>query len=149
MLPNMEQYGQPGMELMGITIHNTGNDMSAKRNFRLMSKRLSDKGCHYLIDENEIIQCLPLDYRAYHTGKGDDWGNNHTIAIEICRSTSDLETYMAAQERAVDFIKELMMECELSTEDIYFHNDFNHQTYCPHRILQLYGNKNNFIKGVF
>lgn len=128
--------------MKGITIHNTGNGLSARQLYNLIPHYL----CHFLVDESEIIQTLPLDQCAEHTGKGYDFGNMHTIAIEICRSTTDM--YEDAQRTAIKLIKSLMKENGFTAKDIYFHNDFNPNTYCPHRILQMYGNKQNFIKEV-
>lgn len=149
MLRNMEQYGHEGLDVRGITIHNTGLEDSAKRIFQTMENIASDRGCHFLIDERDVVQCLPLDWCAYHTGKGEDWGCNHTIAVEICRSRCSDELYLSAQRNAVQKIKELMDEFGLTTQDLYFHSDFNPKKRCPHRILELYGDKTTFIKGVF
>lgn len=148
MIKNMDQFGYPGLEVKGITIHNTGRRESARELFNELKNSQVNQGCHFLIDETETIQMLPLDWCAYHTGKGKDWGNNHTIAIEICRSQNTSDLYFASQVRAIRKIKKLMNEYNLTTSDIYFHNDFSPRTYCPHKILETYGNKKNFIKGV-
>lgn len=137
------------MIVRGITIHNTGNGKSARELFDDLYEHNGLRLCHFLVDEQDIIQTIPLSECAEHTGKGYDMGNLHTIAIEICRSTSDENLYMKAQEKAIDLIKALMWDYELTTNNLYFHNDFNKQTYCPHRILQIYGSKMNFIKEVF
>ena len=148
MISKKEQYGYKGLEVKGITIHNTNSPLSAREIFDILENSDNNGGCHFLIDEKETIQVLPLDWCAYHTGKGKDWGNNYTIAIEICRSQSSLETYMKAQERAVRKIKNLMKSYNLISQNIYFHNDFAPRTYCPHKILDIYQTKNNFIKEV-
>lgn len=148
MIENMAQFGEKGIEIKGITIHNTGNDLSAKENYEWMAKTSTSQGTHYLVDESETIQCMPLDWHVWHTGKGRDFGSMNTLAIEICRSQSNLETYLKAQKRAFSLISQLMVWFNLSLNDLYFHNDFNNRTYCPHRILDLYGSKKNFIKEV-
>lgn len=137
------------MIVKGITIHNTGNDKSASDLYESLKGSGRLNLCHFLIDEAEIIQTFPLDKEASHTGKGYDFGNRFTIAIEICRSQSAWELYEQAQNNAVKLIKKLMEEYSLTIDDIYFHHDFNITTYCPHRILSEYGNKENFIKEVF
>ena len=135
MLKNKEQFGHAGLEVLGITVHNTGNKYSARENYDWMTGTIYSTGCHYFVDENEVIEALPLDWCCYHTGKGDDWACQHTIAIEICRSQSDDQTYDAAEKRAVKLIKKLMKQYKLTADDVYFHNDFNRRAYCPHRIL--------------
>lgn len=137
------------MIVKGITIHNSGNNKTAEELFRALQESGRVNLCHFLVDEKDIIQTWPLDQEASHTGKGFDFGNRFTIAVEICRSQSNDELYLKAQSNAVTLIKKLMEEYELGTSDLYFHHDFNITAYCPHRILSMYGNKANFIKEEF
>lgn len=143
------QFGVEGMVVQGITIHNTGNGLSARENAELMANSSREAGCHYFIDETETIQMMPEDWSVWHTGKGYDFGNMSTIAIEICRSTCSTEQYLAAEVRAVRKVKNLLKKYELTTDNIYFHRTFNPTTYCPHRILTIYKTKANFIKENF
>lgn len=140
-----EQIGFKGLDVKGITIHNTGNKLSAKEIYDYIETSGTNHGCHYLVDEKETIQVLPLDYCTYHTGKGLDFGNTNTIAIEICRSQSDIETYLKAQKRAIELIKDLMSKYGLTNDQVFFHNSFNERTYCPHRILDIYKSRKEFI----
>lgn len=143
------QFGQPRTEaIKGITIHNTGNNLSAKALEKAMSQSMDHYATHYFVDEKEVIQMLPDDWACYHTGKGYDMGNMRTIAIEICRSTSDEATYLKAQANAVKLTKSLLKKYHLSKSDIYFHSNFDN-FYCPHRILDKYKTRENFIKEVF
>lgn len=132
------------MEVKGITIHNTGNGKSARELYELLFLQQKLNICHYLVDENEVINTFPIDKETYHTGRGYDKGNMSTISIEICKSTCDNEVYLKAQKRAVKLIKKLMKEFKLSNDDIYFHSDFNNIK-CPHRILEIYKDKGGFI----
>lgn len=146
MVTNKEQFGIPGLEVKGITIHNTGNSLSAKEICESLERSVFNNGAHYFVDDEETIQFMPLDWCVFHTGMGIDWACKHTIAIEICKSQSDLETYEKAQKRAIKLIKKLMKEYDIDTSKIYFHNDFKRTTYCPHRILDLYKTKKEFIR---
>lgn len=137
------------MKVKGITIHNTGNDLSANDLYQLLIKNKKTNLCHYLIDENEVINTLSEGIEANHTGTGYDYGNRYTLAIEICRSRCDEELYFMAQKNAIDFIKILLQKYNLTNEDIYFHKDFSPTTYCPHRILDIYKTKEEFINGCF
>lgn len=136
-------------KVKGITIHNTGNNLSAKENKKYLKENGKLNYCHFLVDEEGALKTQSLKKMAYHTGKGFDRGNMNTIAIEICRSTGDDETYFEAEKKAVELIKELMEKYSLTTKDIYFHRDFNHATYCPHKILSVYRNKRAFIEKYF
>lgn len=135
MIPNKEQFGHRGIKIRGICIHNTGNALSARENYEIMAASKDNRGCHFFVDENEVIQAMPLNYCVYHTGMGKDWACKHALAIEICRSQSSAELYAAAEAKAVEFVKGLMERYILTTDDLYFHIDFNPRTYCPHRIL--------------
>lgn len=137
------------MIVKGITIHNTSNDKSAKEMYEYLVSIHKLNLCHYLIDEKEIKQTLDEDIEASHTGKGYDFGNRFTIAVEICRSRSDEETYLKAEKKAVRFIKKLMKKYKLSNDDLYFHNDFDYFNDCPHRIMQIYKNKEGFKNAYF
>ena len=136
------------MIVKGITIHNTNNDKSAKENYEMLLKAQKVNLCHYLVDEEEVINTFPSNQEASHTGRGYDFGNKYTIAIEICRSQSKKDVYLKAEAKAVELIKQLMKEYKLETKDLYFHKDFNN-TYCPHRILDIYKTKERFINGYF
>lgn len=138
MIENKEQFGFRGLKVHGITIHNTGNALSAQENYDIMASSKDNRGTHFFIDEKEVIQAMPLNWCVYHTGMGKDWGCRYTIAIEICRSQASNELYATAEEKAVEFIKYLMDRYELDPRSLYFHIDFNGQTYCPHRILDNY-----------
>lgn len=143
------QFGEIGLTPKGITIHNTGNDdMSARDLFNWLNNECkSSQGCHYLIDHNEIIEVMPLNWKVYHTGKGRDWAFHNTIAIEIC-SNLDNELYKQGQDKAIGLIRELFERYELNTNDLYFHNDFA-PYYCPKNILDIYKTKQNFIREEF
>lgn len=132
--------------IKGITIHNTNNSYSAKENIEFMLQTNLNFAAHVFVDENEVIEALPVSIGSYHTGKANDRGNRETISIEICRSTCSLDIYLQAQNRAIKWIKEKLREYNLDATNIYFHNDFDERAYCPHRILTIYRNKKNFIE---
>lgn len=147
-----KQFGYPSGNLKktSITIHNTNNySMSARELFDYVNNECkTSQGMHLIVDCNEVIEVMPLDWCVYHTGKGNDNACKHSIAIEIC-SNSNNELYLKGQDKAIKLIKQLMKEYHLTRDDIYFHNDFNNEAYCPSNILNLYGNKENFLNKFF
>lgn len=150
MLPNKLQFGYEGLNINGITIHNNGSEKSAQEVYDdIASAQENINICHFLVDESEVIQTMPLDWAVYQVAHIKNWVNSNTIAVDICRSRSLNELYLPAQEKAINLIKELMETYNLTTNDLYLHKDFERQTYCPHRILDIYGNKSNFIKENF
>ena len=148
MLPENKyaQFGFPREQILGITIHETGNtEMSARDLFDWMANESrTNQGTHYFVDSEETVEVMPLNYGVYHTGKGMDWGNKYTIAIEICSSFSD-EKYQQAQDRAVQLIKQLQNTYHIPNDMVFFHNDFNERVYCPKTILNRYGTSKSFV----
>lgn len=132
-------------DVLGICIHETGNtEMNAERLFKYLNEESkTSQGCHYLVDDTQTLQVMPDDWAVYHTGKGKDWGNRYTIAIEICSSLSD-EKYQAAEDRAVELIEQLKKTYSITNENVFFHQDFNSKAYCPKTILDNYGTSKNF-----
>lgn len=151
MVSNKEQFGFPRNieDIKGITIHNTGNELSARENYEIMESTSLSSATHYFVDEKDIIQAMPDDYAVYHTGMAIDWACKHTLVIEICRSQSNFDTYIKAEKRAVRLAKRLMKKYNLEKDCIYFHKDFHSKNYCPHRILDLYSTKKEFIRRYF
>ena len=137
------QFSGGSMTALGITIHNTNNQYSAEENYQLMLNSSMSYSAHFFVDKDIAIQALPLNVRAFHTGKAYDNGNKYTIAIEICSRGND-EEFNKAVENTVLLIQ--MIRNELGNLPIYFHNDFDRTKYCPHRILDQYQNKENFIR---
>lgn len=144
------QFGKEGLEPTCITIHNTGNyDMTARELFDYLNNEcLTSQGCHFLVDDKEIIEVMPLNWKTYHTGKGEDYAFNNSIAIEICSNLDD-ELYLKGQENAIRLIKNYMDKFDIPKDEIYFHIDFNPTTYCPCNILDLYKTKENFLNKFF
>lgn len=142
------QYGfqRPVSDILGLTIHNTNNyEMTARDLFNwLNGDYKGDNGCHYLVDNKETIEVMPHDWAVYHTGKGLDYGNKYTIAIEICSNLND-QLYLEGQDRAIELIKQLMEEYNISIDNIFYHIDFNARAYCPATILDKYKTKNDFL----
>ena len=141
------QYGFPREEadIKGITIHETGSDKTAQELFNYLDNESKDsRGCHYLVDDTEVIQVMPDDWAVYHTGKGRDWGCRYTLAIEICSNIST-EKYEEAEDRAISLIYSLQHKYQIPNEMIFFHQDWNERTYCPKTALDNYGNSVNFV----
>lgn len=128
---------------LGITIHNTNNEYNAQENYELMINSSYSYSVHFFVDSEIAIQAMPLDTQALHTGKAYDLGNKNTIAIEIC-SRGNNEEFEKTIKNTI-LIIELLKE-KYGNLPIYFHNDFDLLRYCPHRILDIYGSKKEFLR---
>lgn len=118
-----------------ITIHNTANDASAANEISYMTGNSESTSYHFAVDDKEVIQGIPLDRNAWHSGDGTNGtGNRKSIAIEICYSKSGGERYRAAEELAIAFAAQLLKERGWEIDRIRKHQDWNGK-YCPHRIL--------------
>lgn len=123
------------MNPVGITVHNTGNSASADSEIAYMISNDREVSYHIAIDEEHAVQGLPLNRNAWHCGDGNGKGNRKTIAIEICRSTSDDESlFDRAEENTAELIAALCKEYGWTTDYIYTHQHWNGK-YCPHKTL--------------
>lgn len=140
------QYGFPRSEIKGITIHETNNyEMNAQQlHDWLENDCKTSQGCHYIIDDSQVVQVMPNDWAVYHTGKGKDWGCRYTIALEIVSSLSD-EKYLKAEDKTIELIKQLQEEYHIPNDMVFFHQDFDSKTHCPNRILNEYFTSKNFV----
>ena len=133
------RYKMPGEfnKVKYITIHNTANKATAQNERNYLNNRRDHEhiSFQFAVDENEAIQIMPLTARGWHAGDGRGEGNNNSIAIEICRSTSpDDALYRRSEENAVKLAAWLLMVNGLTVDDLRMHKDWSGKN-CPHRIL--------------
>ncbi|QZY40365.1 peptidoglycan-binding protein [Bacillus velezensis] len=118
-----------------ITIHNTANDASAANEISYMTGNSESTSYHFAVDDKEVIQGIPLNQNAWHSGDGTNGtGNRKSIAVEICYSKSGGARYRAAEALAIKFVAQLLKERGWGVDKIRKHQDWNGK-YCPHRIL--------------
>lgn len=125
------------MEAVGICVHNTANDATAKGEISYMVGNSLKTSFHFAVDDIEVWQGLPLDRNGWHAGDGTNGqGNRKHIAIEICYSKSGGERFIKAENNAVTLIVKLLKERGWGVEKVKKHQDFSGK-YCPHRTLDL------------
>ncbi|MGQ8969301.1 peptidoglycan recognition protein family protein [Bacillus subtilis] len=118
-----------------ITIHNTANDASAANGISYMKNNSSSTSFHFAVDDKQVIQGIPTNRNAWHTGDGTNGtGNRKSIGVEICYSKSGGARYKAAEKLAIKFVAQLLKERGWGIDRIRKHQDWNGK-YCPHRIL--------------
>lgn len=140
------QFGAEGLKVEGVVIHDTNSTMSARELYNwLCDECTTSQGCHFLIGDTETIEVMPLDWRVWSTGKGNDYAFNHCIAIEICDCDSS-EARDKAEQKAKRKIKALMKKYNLVKSQLYFHIEFNERVYCPHILLDKYGSKKHYVE---
>ncbi|MGW9128135.1 N-acetylmuramoyl-L-alanine amidase [Paenibacillus chitinolyticus] len=113
---------RPGTKITpkGIVIHWTANerrgaDAVANRNY--FNNPTTEPSAHYIVDDKQIIRCLPENEMGYHVGakvyKPDAlarlslYPNNCTIGIEMCvNADGDFKAmYQRTLELTVDILK--------------------------------------------
>ncbi|QZY31554.1 peptidoglycan recognition protein family protein [Bacillus amyloliquefaciens] len=118
-----------------ITIHNTANDASAANEISYMKNNSNSTSFHFAVDDKQVIQGIPTNRNAWHTGDGTNGpGNRKSIGVEICYSESGGSRYKAAEKLAIKFVAQLLKERGWSVDRVRKHQDWNGK-YCPHRIL--------------
>ncbi|MGN7308584.1 N-acetylmuramoyl-L-alanine amidase [Bacillus subtilis] len=124
------------MDAKYITFHNTANDASADAEIRYMIGNNNEVSYHFAVDDKEVVQGIPTDRNAWHTGDGNgaDSGNRTSIGVEVCYSKSGGAKYKAAEKLAIKFIAQLLKERGWGVDRVRKHQDWSGK-YCPHRVL--------------
>lgn len=122
------------MKPLYITAHSTANLKSTAKNERAWltnPSNTSETGYHYVVDDIEVIECIPPNQVAWHAGDGRGRGNMASIGIEICESGNREK----ALDNAVKLIQHLMKTHQISK--VVRHYDWSKKN-CP-RILNTDG----------
>lgn len=143
------------MSPKSIAIHNTGNagkGADAEAHNRLLKNEVKNPNAryasyHFVVDEHRIIQNLPLDESAWHTGDGVGIhsGNRTAIGIEICENSDG--NYKKAEANAVKLVAYLMKLFGFGINLIKPHQAYSGK-YCPHIILDRKGGFSTFTSAV-
>lgn len=129
------------MNPIGICIHNTYNDASAKNEISYMKSNSSSTSFHIAVDAIESIQAIPFNRNAWHAGDGGSGnGNRKYISIEICYSKSGGDKFNKAEQRASKEVASLLKSYGWGIDKVKKHQDFSGK-YCPHRTLDLGWNR--------
>lgn len=125
------------MDPDGIAVHNTANSASAMAEVSYMLGNNNKCSFHAAVDNYRVVTGLPFNRNAWHAGDGTNGqGNRNKIAIEICYSTGNLQTFEEAEDLAASYIAKLLRERNWGIERVSKHQDFSGK-YCPHKTLDL------------
>ena len=117
-----------------IVVHNTANDATAQNEVAYMIGNKNQVSFHYAVDDQEVVQGVPITRNTWHAGDGNGEGNRKGISIEICYSKSGGTRFDQAEKNAAHFIATLLRERQWGIEKVKKHQDFRNK-YCPHRTL--------------
>lgn len=127
------------MTPIGVCVHNTANDSSAKGEIAYMISNTASTSFHFAVDDIEIWQGLPLDRNGWHAGDGTNGdGNRKHIGIEICYSKSGGDRFIKAEQNTAQLIADLLKQYGWGIDRVKKHQDFSsYGKYCPHRTLDM------------
>ena len=117
-----------------IVVHNTANDATAENEVAYMIRNKNQVSFHYAVDDQEVVQGVPINRNTWHAGDGNGEGNRKGISIEICYSKSGGTRFDQAEKNAAHFIATLLRERQWGIDKVKKHQDFRNK-YCPHRTL--------------
>lgn len=129
------------MTPIGISIHNTYNNASAKNEISYMKSNNNQVSFHIAVDDTEAIQGLPLNRNSWACGDGSNGqGNRKHISLEICYSKDGGAKFEKAEILASKVVAELLNKYGWDISKVKAHRDFSSKN-CPHRT-----NMTNFKK---
>ena len=118
-----------------IVVHNTANDATARNEIAYMISNNNEVSFHYAVDDKEVVQGIPENRNAWHSGDGANGkGNREGIAIEICYSKSGGDRFAQAEKNAVELIVDILKRYGWGVDRVTKHQDYSGK-YCPHRTL--------------
>lgn len=118
-----------------IVVHNTANDASARNEIAYMIGNNQEVSFHYAVDDKEVVQGIPENRNAWHSGDGEHGkGNREGVAVEICYSKSGGDRFTKAEQNAVELIVDILKRYNWGVDKVTKHQDYNGK-YCPHRTL--------------
>ena len=132
-----------------ITIHDTGNaskGAGAKNHAIYAGRGVNEVGYHFVVDDKNIYQLLPLNENAWHAGDGGNGtGNRQSIAIEICENPESNRA--TAEKNAQQLTAYLMKKCGIPLSNVKQHYDWNGKN-CPHIIRARKNGWSDFVAAV-
>ncbi len=124
-VPSKRRSGDKLKGVKFIVAHDTGNDGSTALqnvNYYINSKDEMSASAHTFIDDKDIIECVPLDEKAWHvryitTTDNNMFGvdsNDYAIGVELCYFSKDKERSLKAYNNYVEYIAQKTLEYNLN-----------------------------------
>lgn len=132
-------YDMEGQRI-GITVHNTPRvnavDTQSEQYARAtFNNNLDGVIVHFYVDEKCAWQLLPLTISGFHAADGNGPGNRRTVAVECIMDGSGSENDRKAEDNCARLVAGLMNNIGFSINDVYSHNHWYSEKYCPAYIL--------------
>lgn len=138
------QGGRPGRLIVpkGLVIHYTGNEdtgANALANRDYFNNHPQDKvAAHYIVDDSNIIQCVPENEMAYHVGAKvytkaalkwlSPYPNDCTIGIEMCINEGN--NFEQTVQNTVELAADILLRRGWTVDELWRHYDVTLKN-CP------------------
>ncbi|MBY0053041.1 N-acetylmuramoyl-L-alanine amidase [Brevibacillus agri] len=134
---------RPGTKITprGLVIHwtaNEGKGANAVANRNYFNKPTTEASAHYIVDDKQIVRCLPEGEMAYHVGaksyKPDalkllsSYPNNCTIGIEMCVNQDG--NFQKTYENTVVLAADILKRYGWGVDNLWRHFDITGKN-CP------------------
>lgn len=152
---NMYRYKSPyKMSPNYIVVHNTANTASARNEVAYMRRNTNYTSFHVAVDDKEVVQAIPFNRNAWHTGDGNNVnsGNRKAIGVEICYSMDNgysgrySNRYAQAEKNAAKYIAHVLVQYGWGTDRLRQHWHYTKKD-CPHK-MRAWNNWQAFINMV-
>ena len=105
-----------GRHIQYVIIHYTGNSSdTAIANGRYFAGANRNASAHYFVDNDVIVQSVPLKYRAWHSGSKSY--NEQGIGIEMCCS-GNFKVSETTKKRTIGLIVKLFKYLRFTADDV-------------------------------
>src|SRR3990167_3030821 len=110
--------GQAILGVKFIVEHDTGNLNSTALqnvNYYINSANEIEASAHTFIDDQHIIECIPLDEKAYHVRRKVSDAIDYAIGVELCYSNGKFDN-LKAYKNYVEYISSLCKQFNLQAD---------------------------------
>ena len=135
------QQGEPST----YTIHSTANEKSTAQNERdNLENNAGSPSFHSVVDEKQVVRCIPFDHRAWHAGDSTKagGGNMTSLSLEICESGNREQIL----QNAIQVTAHDLAQLGWGVDRLRQHHDWSGKN-CP-RILRDTGKWDWFVESV-
>jgi N-acetylmuramoyl-L-alanine amidase len=136
------------IKLKGLVIHwtaNTNKGANALANRNYFNSTTTSASAHYVIDDKQIIRCIPDSEVGYHVGsskytalgtslrEGTAYSPNYfTVGIEMCVNQDG--DWNKTYQNTVEFSAKFLIEHKLTINNLYRHYDITGKL-CPQMMI--------------
>lgn len=148
LLTNHNRPKKKLIKLKGLVIHwtaNTSKGANALANRNFFNTITTSASAHLIIDDKQVIKCLPYDEIGYHVGSskytalgtsmkgGTAYSPNYfTVGIEMCVNSDG--DWNKTYQNTVEFSAKFLIDNKLTVDNLYRHYDITGKL-CPKMMI--------------